>query len=166
MKDTPFASKYAAGQEKGVKFIVSSVQDGSYGSTQATILALKVLVVYLKTSKMQGSGDFELYINGNKVKTLHFDDATKTDALDFTNDTLTWLHPRFDSFKPSSALKIELKLKNYSGDKQKFKISYALDAQWKDTQPSDVEGTPLTFTVFANGDKASIGSVKTYKLSI
>jgi len=25
MKDTPFASKYAAGQEKGVKFIVSSV---------------------------------------------------------------------------------------------------------------------------------------------
>jgi len=115
---------------------------------------------------MQGSGDFELYINGNKVKSLHFDDATKTDALDFTNDTLTWLHPRFDSFKPSSTLKVELKLKNYQGDKQKFKISYALDAQWKDTQPADVEGTPLGFTVFANNDSQGVGSVKTYKLSI
>jgi len=33
MKDTPNSSKYAAGLEKGVKFIVSSVSDGSYGST-------------------------------------------------------------------------------------------------------------------------------------
>jgi len=45
---------------------------------------------------MQGSGDFDLYINGNKIKSLHFDENTKTELLDFTNDTLNWLHPKFD----------------------------------------------------------------------
>lgn len=60
MKDSKFSGNYAGGAEKGVKFIVSSIKDGSYGSTQATILALKVLVVYLKNSKMNGSGTFVL----------------------------------------------------------------------------------------------------------
>lgn len=44
MKDSNYSANYASAAEKGVKFIVSSIKDGSYGSTQATILSLKVLV--------------------------------------------------------------------------------------------------------------------------
>jgi hypothetical protein len=46
-------------------------------------------------------------------------------------------------------------------------FSGAMDASWKDTQPRDVEGSPLDFTVFSSQDDAKvIGAVKTYKLSI
>jgi len=45
---------------------------------------------------MNGSGQFELSINGELIKSFSFDEKTKTETLDFTNDTLTWLHPRFD----------------------------------------------------------------------
>lgn len=96
MGDSKYAGSYASGAEKGVKFIVSSIKDGSYGSTQATILSLKVLVVYLKNSKLNGSGTFVLSINGEEVKSYPFDNTTKSETIDFTNDTLTWLHPRFD----------------------------------------------------------------------
>jgi alpha-2-macroglobulin-like protein len=108
--DSKFSGSYAAGAENGVKFIVSSIKDGSYGSTQATVLALKVLVVYLKSSKMTGSGTFVLSINGEEVKSFTFDNTSKSDTIDFTNDTLTWLKPRFANFKGDSSPSIKLEL--------------------------------------------------------
>jgi len=82
----------------------------------------------LKSSKMQGSGEFELQINGQKVKSYPFNEKSKAEAIDFTNDTLDWLHPWFDSFKTNSQINIKLKLNNYKGDWEKFKLSFAIDA--------------------------------------
>ena len=52
MKDT--SGEFSSSVELGVNYIVSNIKDGKYGSTQGTILSLKVLVEFLKNSKLNG----------------------------------------------------------------------------------------------------------------
>ena len=104
---------YSAQAEKGVQFIVSSVEDGSYGSTQATILSLKVLVEFLKNVKLDGSGTFELLIDDQVVKSYKFDDTTKTDSLDFDEEVEKYLSSRQESYQPGTPHTFKLNLNNF-----------------------------------------------------
>ena len=79
MKDT--SSEFSSSVELGVNYIVSNIKDGKYGSTQGTILSLKVLVEFLKNSKLNGKGTFELTIDGESVKSYDFDNNTDTSTL-------------------------------------------------------------------------------------
>ena len=79
MKDT--SGEFSSSVELGVNYIVSNIKDGKYGSTQSTILSLKVLVEFLKNSKLNGKGTFKLTIDGESVKSYDFDNSTDTSTL-------------------------------------------------------------------------------------
>lgn len=79
MKDP--SGEFAANVELGVKFLVSSIKDDKYGSTQGTILSLKVLVEFLKNSKVNGKGTFEVTLDGDTVKSIDFNEKTDTATL-------------------------------------------------------------------------------------
>jgi alpha-2-macroglobulin-like protein len=79
MKDK--TGDFAGATELGVKFIISSVKEGKYGSTQGTILSLKVLVEFLKNTKLEGSGTFEISIDGSKLYSIPFSNSTNTTSI-------------------------------------------------------------------------------------
>lgn len=79
MKDK--TGDFAGSTELGVKFIISSVKEGKYGSTQGTILSLKVLVEFLKNTKLDGSGTFEISIDGSKLHSIDFNNSTNTTSI-------------------------------------------------------------------------------------
>lgn len=117
---------------------------------------------------MNGSGTFVLSINNEEVKQYKFDNSTKTETIDFTNDTLEWLHPRFDKFSGNQSPVVKLELRDFKGDEKKFKISFSIDAMWLDTNPSTNENSPLHFSVISetDSDKGKIGNVVSRKASI
>ncbi len=59
---------------KAIEFLISSRSgSGTFGSTQATILALKAITQYAKFSKQtEESGTIEIYINDKKVAQRHY----------------------------------------------------------------------------------------------
>lgn len=72
---------------------------GRFGSTQSTVLSLKALVRYSQVYKgIKGSGNFVVYLNGQKVKTQPFDEKEDMEMkkLDFSKDvyeSFTKLYP-------------------------------------------------------------------------
>ena len=79
MKDS--SGEFSSSVQLGINYIVASIKDGKYGSTQGTILSLKVLVEYLKNSKLDGKGTFDLLIDGYSIKSYKFDNTTNTSTL-------------------------------------------------------------------------------------
>jgi len=64
-----------ASLNKAIEFLISSRSGyGTFGSTQATILALKAITHYAKFSKQtEESGTIEIYIDGKKVAQQHYE---------------------------------------------------------------------------------------------
>jgi len=61
--------RYATSIKAGVEWMVSKVKNGgAYGSTQATILALKAITRYMSGFvDINGSGSFVLEVEGKKA---------------------------------------------------------------------------------------------------
>ena len=68
--------QFASSIELAFGFLLRQVKDGGrYGSTQATVLALKALVRYSEVfGGLRGSGTFLLSVNGIKVDSFEFDE--------------------------------------------------------------------------------------------
>lgn len=79
MKDP--SKQFAKATDLAVGYIISNIQNGMFGSTQATILALKVLIEVLRNSNFEGQGTFELTIDGEVVSTKSFNDETDSSAM-------------------------------------------------------------------------------------
>ena len=80
---------YSPSIEIGIGYLMQSVKDGGrYGSTQATVLAIKALVKYAKIfGGIKGKGTFALYVNDDKVGTSSFDeDAGMINNIKFDYD--------------------------------------------------------------------------------
>jgi len=76
-------AQYGKNIESAVKFIVGSRSSyGAFGSTQATILALKALTDYAKYAKATDeAGTIEIFVDNNKVATMDYE-AGRRDPIE------------------------------------------------------------------------------------
>jgi uncharacterized protein YfaS (alpha-2-macroglobulin family) len=70
---------FAPNVERSIKYLASSCDEGRYGSTQSTVLALRAIVAYDKArAKPKASGTIRMYLNGQPVGTpVAFDKSTE-----------------------------------------------------------------------------------------
>jgi alpha-2-macroglobulin-like protein len=87
-------SRYSSRIIPAVNWIVSKVSaGGSYGSTQATILSLKAITLYMKNfTEINGDGNFVLRLNNQKVQTIKFN-STYREAIQFDFDFIKKNYP-------------------------------------------------------------------------
>ena len=87
-------SRYSSRIIPAVNWIVSKVSaGGSYGSTQATILSLKAITLYMKNfTEINGDGKFVLRLNNQKVQTIKFN-STYREAIQFDFDFIKKNYP-------------------------------------------------------------------------
>ncbi|MEN7549926.1 TonB family protein [Rapidithrix thailandica] len=68
--------------QEGVDFLVNSREYGGFGSTQATILALKALTEYAKFSKSTASsGTIVLYRNSKKIASVPYEEGARGEIV-------------------------------------------------------------------------------------
>jgi alpha-2-macroglobulin-like protein len=137
MKDGGFSSQV----EDGMHFIMASIKNGGSfgGSTQATILCLKALILYYDTHlELKQSADFTLSINDKEVKTLKFKNSTtKLDFPVLSEDNLTSL---------ASDNLIELSMTPAENSQGKdFALSYLLEVEYFDTRPPSASDAKIEF---------------------
>jgi len=166
MKDP--SGQFSDSTELGVKYIVGNVQDGKYGSTQGTILSLKVLIEFLKNSKLDGSGTFEIFVDGNSVQSIDFSKEDDTQTIEFNESLLTHLQTNLAAFKKQSDHKIKIVLKNFNGNEEKFRLSYSIQATYKDLTPKSNPDSDLKFSVETSTvlDTAKVGDISTYNVRL
>ena len=166
MKDT--SGQFADCVELGVNYIVQNVKDGKYGSTQGTILSLKVLIQFLKDSKLEGNGIFEVVLDGHSIQNVTFEKNEKASSIEF-NDALTkYLGANSNSYTKHSTHNLKIVLNNFKGDENKFKLSYSIQATFKDLTPKSNPNSDLKFTLTSsnNAEEGNIGDIDTYKARI
>ena len=63
---------------------------------------------------------------------------------------------------------IKITLSSFEGDETKFRLSYSIDAQYKDLTPKSNSKSPLKMTLTSSSDAqgAKIGDITTYSLNI
>ena len=76
-------SQFSTNSEKAMKYILAQVEDSSYGSTQATILALKAITAYMEGAiTINGAGKFEFLVDGVVAMEIPIDKNTK-ESIEF-----------------------------------------------------------------------------------
>jgi hypothetical protein len=70
---------FAANAERSMKYLADSCQDGRYGSTQSTVLALRAIVAYDQArARPKAPGELRLYVDGQPVgEPVRFDGNTQ-----------------------------------------------------------------------------------------
>lgn len=127
------SNKHETLVSEGIKYITGSRENGRFGSTQATCMALKALIEYTKKqkSKLITSNDYvSLRLNDHDIsKKLqltssgiisisgleeHIKEGTQRFSIEFSNSKATFpyaLEVNWDSFLPDSANKCKVKMK-------------------------------------------------------
>lgn len=135
-------STFSSNIDLGVGFILDSIKKGGrFGSTQSTVLCLKALVRYTQIYKgIQGSGNFVLYVNEKKIKSLAFDEKSdfSMSKLDFSKDVydeFKRLHP--NDCAASKTLKLKLAIEDYKANANGdgFALSYLFQLEFKNNLP-------------------------------
>ena len=128
---------------KGVEWLQSTRSGGgAWGSTQATVLALKALTRYAEESKkMRGSGRVSLRINGAPVQTLSYE-AGRAEPLVF-DGLETYLT------RPSSRIEIV-----HEG---KGELPYSLDFSWYSAEPDSSPNAPIALETALERDIIPMG---------
>jgi uncharacterized protein YfaS (alpha-2-macroglobulin family) len=166
MKDK--SGEFADATELGVKFIVSSVKEGAYGSTQGTILSLKVLVEFLKNSKLEGEGTFEVTLDDHFIYSIPFDQNSNTSSIDFSEHLSSYIQSNPSLFKKLTDHSLKLNLVNFSGNQDKFRLSYSLETKYRDMTPKSNANSDLKFTVTSSNesDDLKIGDISMYTVTL
>lgn len=72
--------KYAGFVEKSMNWLTTRCQDGAYGSTQSTVLALKAIVAYdASRATPKADGTLELVVDGKSIELIPFTKDRKGD---------------------------------------------------------------------------------------
>src|SRR6185295_10992455 len=59
---------FAGNVERSMKYLAASCDDGRYGSTQSTVLALRAIVAYDRSrARPKASGSLRFYVDGKPV---------------------------------------------------------------------------------------------------
>lgn len=125
-------SAHAPDTEKAMRWLAGQCQGGSFGSTQATVLALKAIVEYDKVrAKEMRDGEVTLLVDGRTVGTLAYTGETQ--------DTLRW-----DDFAPllrPGEHAIELRQKDGSP------VPYSIAVGYHAVKPESAVDSPLAWDV-------------------
>jgi len=177
-------ARYSDKIELAVTYIVSLIQLGQYGTTQATILSLKAITKYMNNfSAINGDGLFTLTVNGVVAQQIGFTPEDKSaitfDISDFMADP-----NNAEMFAPGSTLIFGLAIENYTqllnetitnefSDDQSlgFKLSYSMNVDYYDVAPPS-GNTSISFKIDnLNNDTLlgaieNLGSIFSYDLTI
>jgi len=155
---------FGANASKAMNYIVASVKDGAYGTTQSTILSLMAIVEYeVNSDKLGGSGEFVLSANGTEVGRLPFT-KTAQESLNFDDLAAEAFETLRDNYSAGSVVNLSLSVDKYtpenaSGDagSTDFAIPYSMSVFYKDLSP-DTNTSPLTLDLSINGSAVVAGS--------
>lgn len=133
---------------------------GRYGSTQATILALKAITTYMENfASLNGNGAFTLRLNKVVAQQIFFT-SERREAIVFDFAALM-ADSRFKAFfNPGSTLNIDIALENFvpnRGENKDFRVNYAFDFKYYDVTPESANSV-LNFTVQQSFDTSTLGS--------
>lgn len=115
---------------KGIEYLVSKRKGGTFGSTQATVMALKVLINYTvqQNQKIISSNEVvELIINGSSIK-------TKLEINAQGRITLNGLEKHIKEGKQTAKVIFNTPENSYP---------YALNLKWDSTLPNSSEACPM-----------------------
>jgi TonB-dependent SusC/RagA subfamily outer membrane receptor len=105
-----------------VQYLSANRQDGGFGSTQATILALKALSAYAQRySGRAGQGRIDLVVNDQPIAGTTFDEHT------LQSIRINQLEDHFSSGQQSVAVRLSGK---------ETPVAYALDLHWRSLTPA------------------------------
>ncbi|CAI2360674.1 unnamed protein product [Moneuplotes crassus] len=151
-----------------IKFIIENGIDGSYGSTQGTILSLQVLVEYMKSSKLGATGTYELFVDGQNIQSLYLNKDTKVSTLDFNEALSNYIQHNLTLFSSNSYHTIKLLLKDYSESMKKLKFLYFIQEKFNDLAPLSNPKSVLNFSIKSstNSQETEIGDFTTYQVRL
>jgi hypothetical protein len=125
-------SLFAANTQRAIEWIVTTSKNGMFGSTQATVLALKALIAYdIARAVPAAPGAVSLSVDDKIVQTLEFTPETKT-ALIF-KDISELLHE-------NKRHKLQLKM---TGGSQ---MPFSVHVEMVTPQPANSDHAPLRLT--------------------
>jgi hypothetical protein len=165
-------TRYGGNIIPAINWIISRVSSGgSYGSTQATVLSLKAITLYMKNfTEINGDGKFVLRLNGQKVQSIKFN-STMRESIQFDFEAIKKDYPNL--LVKGSNLLANLSLEDFvpnKGETKDFKINYAFSFNYYDTTPQSKANPALGFKVVQTFDDRflgldrSQGQVFSYKL--
>ena len=166
-------TRYATQIIPAIDWLVSTVKSGGrYGSTQATILALKAITSYMQNfANLNGNGDFVLRLNGLQAQKISFTPDTR-ELIEFDFDKI--MRESAFLFQTNTTLNITIALENFvlrEGEKKDFRVNFAFTFNYYDTRPesmSSVLGFAVqqTFVSTDLGNAQSNGKPFTYKITL
>uniref|UniRef100_A0A7S2WDQ6 Alpha-2-macroglobulin domain-containing protein n=1 Tax=Mucochytrium quahogii TaxID=96639 RepID=A0A7S2WDQ6_9STRA len=118
----------------GIKCISANVQSGTYGSTQATALALQAIVVFSEIHLgRSGDGRFQVEINGEQPQTLAFSNKDLSPAK---------LVVKVDRKQPDLRAKLRL-----LDTKEDVRVPYMVNVDYFVEKPESHDDIPLSLAV-------------------
>ncbi len=116
-------------------------QDGKFGSTQGTILALKAIIAYDKASfKLSGSGNISLKVDEKVVQTIPFSSDSKH-ALEFDGEIITTLI--FDNSMKRNHHTLSLSL---ASSDSAVAMPFSFSSSYRSLLPSSSPNTAVSLT--------------------
>jgi uncharacterized protein YfaS (alpha-2-macroglobulin family) len=143
---------YAGSVEKSIKYLADSCQGGRYGSTQATVLALRSIVTYDKQrAHPKAPGKVRVYVDGQAVG----------DWVAFDKDTQGAVKlPDLTELLTAGEHKLELRMEGGSP------MPYALAVKYNANTPVSSKDCTLDLTVKMAQDKVTEGNSTEANLTV
>jgi uncharacterized protein YfaS (alpha-2-macroglobulin family) len=137
------AKSYEDNVRKAVKWLATSRSSwGGYGSTQATILALKALTAYDKASRrMPAGGEITVLVNGAEASKLRFEKGRKDPIV--VSD--------LGKYFKEGENKVELKLDSTVG------LPFTVGVDYRTNDPATSAAVPLRLATGAAKESAKMG---------
>jgi hypothetical protein len=121
---------YAAHVESAIRYLAESCKAGRYGSTQATVLALRAIIAYDKArAHPTAAGKVQLFVDRQGVGEAVAFDASSTGAIKL---------PDFSAQMTPGEHAIELRMTDGSS------LPYAVSVLFNSVTPASSQGCPLT----------------------
>ena len=89
-------------------------------------------------------------------------------SIDFTDALEKYMNSNYADYTKNSKHTLKMTLKDFEGNEDKFKISYALQADYKDLTPKSNKDSQLKFVLSASRDldDGNIGDITTYSAKV
>lgn len=136
--------KYAGNVERSIKYLADSCQSGRYGSTQATVLALKAIVQYDKSrARPKADGKVRVFVDNHPVG----------DWIDFTPKTQGAIKlPDISELLTPGEHKLELRMEGGGA------MPYSMSVNYNTSLPNSSKDCKLAVDVKLASNKLEEGS--------
>lgn len=123
--------------ERGINYIVESIEDGGrFSSTQATILCLKALILYVKfLTGISGQGTFDVAINDKVVQSINFKEGEMDTKYLFNDKLNDYFKENREELVNGFVLTLEVQNYKYLGKSNGFQVNYYMENAFKVRMP-------------------------------